>query len=153
MLSANPQDRPSAAEVQQQIYGILTECCNITEPHCVHDYHVMEYAFSQMRIVQGINPNGDAMSVRPNQRISGGYSTSPRRMTHQRFPSGGAMSNSASSSSGSETGSQSSHHSLGQRDPFAPLRSIKVPARSPSFHSPPPSVYASHNDHAHAHVY
>ena len=38
MLSASPQDRPGAAEVQQALYRILTEECGITEPHCVHRY-------------------------------------------------------------------------------------------------------------------
>ncbi|RYC62461.1 hypothetical protein CHU98_g3731 [Xylaria longipes] len=38
MLSVLPQERPTAQEVEQAMYKILTEKCQISEPHCVHQY-------------------------------------------------------------------------------------------------------------------
>ncbi|KAI0466368.1 kinase-like domain-containing protein [Xylaria cf. heliscus] len=38
MLSALPHERPTAQEVEQAMYQILTERCDIAEPHCVHQY-------------------------------------------------------------------------------------------------------------------
>ncbi|OTB03420.1 hypothetical protein M426DRAFT_321793 [Hypoxylon sp. CI-4A] len=38
MLAVNPHERPTAQEVEQCTYRILTENCGITEPHCVHQY-------------------------------------------------------------------------------------------------------------------
>ncbi|KAI0431317.1 kinase-like domain-containing protein [Xylaria sp. FL1042] len=38
MLAVLPQERPTAREVEQAMYKILTEKCAIAEPHCVHQY-------------------------------------------------------------------------------------------------------------------
>ncbi|KAI1329256.1 protein kinase [Xylariaceae sp. FL0255] len=38
MLSVLPAERPTALEVEQAMYKILTERCGIAEPHCVHEY-------------------------------------------------------------------------------------------------------------------
>ncbi|KAI0013197.1 kinase-like domain-containing protein [Xylariaceae sp. FL0662B] len=38
MLSVLPHERPTALEVEQRMYKILTENCQIAEPHCVHQY-------------------------------------------------------------------------------------------------------------------
>ncbi|KAI1127549.1 protein kinase [Nemania abortiva] len=38
MLAVLPQERPTAQEVEQAMYKILTEKCDIAEPHCVHQY-------------------------------------------------------------------------------------------------------------------
>lgn len=73
MLSANPHDRPSALEVQQQIYRILVEDCEIKEPHCVHQYTPsLDHALSRIHL----QSHGES-SPRPINRASLGYS-SPR---------------------------------------------------------------------------
>ncbi|ORY55074.1 protein kinase [Pseudomassariella vexata] len=51
MLSAAPHDRPTAQEVEQRIYNILKECCQIEEPHCVHQYG-WDFGFGNLRIGQ-----------------------------------------------------------------------------------------------------
>ncbi|KAI0479180.1 kinase domain-containing protein [Xylariaceae sp. FL0804] len=42
MLAAAPSERPSAREVEQALYNILTEHCGLPEPHCVHQYYYGE---------------------------------------------------------------------------------------------------------------
>ncbi|KAI1110059.1 kinase-like domain-containing protein [Nemania sp. NC0429] len=38
MLAASPHERPTAHEVEQAMYKILTETCRMAEPHCVHQW-------------------------------------------------------------------------------------------------------------------
>ena len=103
MLSANPQDRPPAFEVQQRIYQVLTEFCGIAEPHCVHihQYSGLDFGFSRIQISNGINPMGD-MTPRSPKRLSGGYASplSPRQLLHARTNSSGGISSNSGSSSG-----------------------------------------------------
>ncbi|KAH8677316.1 kinase-like domain-containing protein [Xylariales sp. PMI_506] len=53
MLSAVPQDRPTAAEVEQRIYRVLREQCGIPEPHCVHGYGSFDFGLQGLRISSG----------------------------------------------------------------------------------------------------
>jgi serine/threonine protein kinase len=159
MLSASPLERPAASEVQHQIYRVLTECCDISEPHCVHDYH-LEYAFSQMRVYQGVNPNGETMSVqsmqssqsmqprRPSRPTSGGYSTSSssRPLAHQRYPSSGGLSNSGSSTASSDRDTARDRDSRDREtgDSLARLREVQVPGKvrqTAGGWQSPPAVY------------
>ncbi|KAJ2974719.1 hypothetical protein NUW58_g8565 [Xylaria curta] len=52
MLSVLPQDRPTAHEVEQTMYKILTEKCEIAEPHCVHQYGGMDLGLGNLKIHQ-----------------------------------------------------------------------------------------------------
>ncbi|KAI1815692.1 protein kinase [Poronia punctata] len=77
MLAAQPQERPTAPEVEQAIYKILTERCEITEPHCVHQYGDWDLGLGNMRI----NSQSERFSIatkkqggaalRPGSRTSG----------------------------------------------------------------------------------
>jgi serine/threonine protein kinase len=103
MLSANPHDRPSAQEVQQRTYQILTKTCHIAEPHCVHQYPSMDfdYGLQSLQSLQ-IDPaaiEGVAINSRPWSR---GYLGRTSVSRHGRSNSGGGLSNSGSTSSGSD---------------------------------------------------
>lgn len=50
MLSTAPQDRPTARVVEQQMYRVLTEHCQILEPHCVHQYEGFDLGINHLRI-------------------------------------------------------------------------------------------------------
>ncbi|RYP11977.1 hypothetical protein DL767_011546 [Monosporascus sp. MG133] len=50
MLSVAPHDRPTAREVERQIYAILTADCGIPEPHCVHQYGGWDFGLGGLRI-------------------------------------------------------------------------------------------------------
>ncbi|KAL1889221.1 hypothetical protein Cpir12675_005867 [Ceratocystis pirilliformis] len=84
MLATNPQDRPSAQEVQQRIYEIVTEQCNIAEPHCVHRYD-FDFGFGQA------HAHSDTMSVCTRQISAPGYVTRSSGR-HNRTSSSGGMS-------------------------------------------------------------
>ncbi|KAI1158219.1 protein kinase [Nemania serpens] len=49
MLAAPPQERPTAREVEAAMYRILTETCQMAEPHCVHQYGEAEHGTSRRR--------------------------------------------------------------------------------------------------------
>ncbi|KAI0097693.1 protein kinase [Nemania sp. FL0031] len=80
MLSVLPQERPTAQEVEQAMYKILTEKCGIAEPHCVHQYGELDInlrlANLQMHDQQDGNFNiatkkqPTSPSSRPGSRIS-----------------------------------------------------------------------------------
>jgi serine/threonine protein kinase len=154
MLSANPGDRPAASDIQQMVYQVLTEYCDIPEPHCVHQYRDggFDFAFQRMHITPGVVPytdGGSVVSPRPStmKRISGGYN-SPRALLHSRTNSSGGLSNSGSSTASSERERErETERDLGPS--FAALRNIQVPGkvRSPEWQSPPP-VYAGRGDQA-----
>ncbi|RWA06591.1 hypothetical protein EKO27_g8510 [Xylaria grammica] len=92
MLSVLPQERPTAQEVEQAMYKILTENCQIAEPHCVHQYGEVGLGLGNLSISQqdgnfSIATKKQAgTSSRPGSAIGGHYrSTSnlEREMTNQ----------------------------------------------------------------------
>ncbi|TDZ37866.1 hypothetical protein C8035_v001204 [Colletotrichum spinosum] len=155
MLSANPNDRPPAAEVQTQIYQILTNHCGILEPHCVHQYGGWDFGMSHLRI-QTVGPSVDLMPQParqgsfslPSRRESGSLSgsISPRALSHSRTNSSGGMSNNSGMSS-----TASSEHDQ-DRDlgaGFTALRNIRVPpVRSPGAWDSSPAAAGSRGDQA-----
>ncbi|KAK1986259.1 LOW QUALITY PROTEIN: kinase domain-containing protein [Colletotrichum cereale] len=152
MLSANPIDRPSAAEVQTQVYQILTKYCDITEPHC---YGGWDFGMSNLRI-QTESPNAQLMPQpirynsmsqplrRGSDSLSG--SVSPRGLSHSRTNSSGGMSNNSGiSSAASSERDQERDAGTG----FTALRSIRVPAvRSPAPWDSSPTVQGGRGDQA-----
>jgi serine/threonine protein kinase len=74
MLSVLPQDRPSAQEVEEKMYKILRDHCQISEPHCVHQYgEEWDVGMSKMKIKQ----DPDTLSIATTTtRSSGGYRAS-----------------------------------------------------------------------------
>lgn len=57
MVSAAPQNRPTADEVEQATYRILREDCQIAEPHCVHQYGGWDFGMSHLAVAgQGACP-------------------------------------------------------------------------------------------------
>ena len=123
MLSANPYDRPSAIEVQQRIYQIVTDVCNIQEPHCVHQYsHDLDYALGRMRIQNTANPT----LINRGQRTSTAYEM-PRIFPHSRSGSSGGYSRHSRSTLSSEVDVDWNYSAA---DPSSPRR-----ARSPGVYS------------------
>ncbi|KAL0941087.1 protein kinase domain-containing protein [Colletotrichum truncatum] len=157
MLSANPNDRPPAAEVQNQIYHTLTNSCGITEPHCVHQYGGWDFGISHLRI-QPVIPNTEFMPqlIRQNslpqssRRDSGSVSgsISPRGLVHSRTNSSGGMSsNSGVSSAASSEQDRDQDQELGAG--FTALRNIRVPpVRSPGAWDSGPAVRGGRGDQA-----
>ncbi|KAI0517362.1 protein kinase [Xylaria bambusicola] len=101
MLSVLPSERPTAQEVEQAMYKILTEKCQIAEPHCVHQYGELSLGLGNLTINQ---PNGNfsiaTRPSRPSSSISG----------HRR--SGSNLNNLDRGRATSSTGSSSSGHLL-----------------------------------------
>lgn len=48
MVSAAPQNRPTAKEVEQATYRILRGDCQIAEPHCVHQYGGWDFGMDHL---------------------------------------------------------------------------------------------------------
>ncbi|GKT47051.1 uncharacterized protein ColSpa_07232 [Colletotrichum spaethianum] len=155
MLSANPIDRPSAAEVQTQVYQILTKYCDITEPHCVHQYGGWDFGMSHLRI-QAVSPNAELMPQpirhssmsqpprRGSESLSG--SISPRGLSHSRTSSSGGMSNNSGISSAASS-ERDQERDVGAG--FTALRNIRVPpVRSPAPWESGPAVQSGRGDQA-----
>jgi serine/threonine protein kinase len=105
MLATNPYGRPAAIEVQQRIYQILTEVCDITEPHCVHQYSQdLEASFGAMQI----HSVGDDFVG----SLPGGSSTTygtPRTYQHSRNGSSGGYSQVSRTTGSSEADADAIH--------------------------------------------
>ncbi|KAI1422110.1 protein kinase [Xylaria sp. FL1777] len=103
MLSVLPHERPTAQEVEQAMYKILTEKCQIAEPHCVHQYGDLSLGMGNLKINQ---QNGNfsiaTKASRPGSTIGG------HRRSASAMERGGMVSSAASSSSGGDGG----HHGL-----------------------------------------
>jgi serine/threonine protein kinase len=104
MLSANPHDRPTASEVQQKVYQVLIDQCDIEEPHCVHQYSAdLEYSLSRLQMA-----DGEEMSRPIPIQHTGGYGVgpgTPRAFRHSRTGSDGGYSEKSGASN--NTGSSS----------------------------------------------
>ncbi|KAK3986225.1 kinase-like domain-containing protein [Cladorrhinum sp. PSN332] len=83
MMSSHPSDRPTANDVQANMYRIITtpESCGISEPHCVHQYGGWEYGGFKLSAAAS-SPMGDGghdtMSIL-TKRSSGGSSGQQRK--------------------------------------------------------------------------
>ncbi|KXH64339.1 protein kinase [Colletotrichum salicis] len=152
MLSANPMDRPSAAEVQTQVYQMLTKYCDIKEPHCVHQYGGWDFGMSHLRI-QPISPNAElipqpirqnSIPQLPRRGSESIGSISPRGLSHSRTNSSGGMSNNSGMSSAA---SSDQDRDLGPG--FTAIRNIRVPpVRSPGPWDSSPGVQGGRSDQA-----
>ncbi|KAI0407905.1 kinase-like domain-containing protein [Xylaria palmicola] len=102
MLSALPQERPTAREVEQAMYHILTEKCQISEPHCVHQYGEVDLRLGNLQIHQQDGHFNIAT------RRQGGSSSRPSSSIdmHRRPVSR------LDRDTGSSAGSSSSHHGV-----------------------------------------
>jgi serine/threonine protein kinase len=105
MLATNPYGRPAAIEVQQRIYQILTEVCDITEPHCVHQYSQdLEASFGAMQI-HSVG-NGFVGSLPAGSSTT--YGT-PRTYQHSRNGSSGGYSQVSRTTGSSEADADAIH--------------------------------------------
>ncbi|KAI6756553.1 hypothetical protein HG530_011151 [Fusarium avenaceum] len=105
MLATNPYGRPAAIEVQQRIYQILTEVCDITEPHCVHQYaQDLEASFGAMQI----HSVGDGFV---GSLPTGSHTTygTPRTYQHSRNGSSGGYSQVSRTTGSSEADADAIH--------------------------------------------
>ncbi|KAI1102328.1 kinase-like domain-containing protein [Jackrogersella minutella] len=78
MLSVVPHERPTAQEVEQCTYKILTENCQIAEPHCVHQYGGWDFGFGNLNISRG----GEGFNI-PTKRHSGSTRSSSRLASYR----------------------------------------------------------------------
>ncbi|KAG5661171.1 hypothetical protein KAF25_002814 [Fusarium avenaceum] len=105
MLATNPYGRPAAIEVQQRIYQILTEVCDITEPHCVHQYSQdLEASFGAMQI----HSVGDGFVGSLPTGSNTTYGT-PRTYQHSRNGSSGGYSQVSRTTGSSEADADAIH--------------------------------------------
>lgn len=95
MLSVLPQERPTAAEVEQAMYKILTEKCQIAEPHCVHQYGELTVGLGNLKI----NQQTGNFSIATKTSRPGSSFSSHRRSTSNLERGGTANSGGSSSSS------------------------------------------------------
>lgn len=104
MLSANPYDRPCASEVQQKVYQVLIDQCDIEEPHCVHQYSAdLEYSLSRLQMTDG-EEMSRPIPIQHTGSFGGGPGT-PRAFRHSRTGSSGGYSEKSGASN--NTGSSS----------------------------------------------
>jgi serine/threonine protein kinase len=132
MLSANPYDRPSAPEVQQKVYQVLIDQCDIEEPHCVHQYSTdLEYSLSRMQMA-----DGEGLSQPIPIQHAGTYGVgpgTPRAFRHARKGSDGGYSEKSGTSN--KTGSSSENGVLDppyRGYPSGGRRGAPTPASQPS---------------------
>ncbi|KAH9907874.1 kinase-like domain-containing protein [Xylariomycetidae sp. FL2044] len=136
MLSVVPQERPTALEVEQRLYKVLTESCLIAEPHCVHQYGGFDFGMGNLRI----SKQGDASLNIATRRHSGlGSRPSSRIGSHVRTSStqerDGSMVMVGNGSGGNGSG--------GGGSGFQALQSIRVNNRSNWQQAP---VYAGNTE-------
>lgn len=72
MLAVLPQKRPSAREVEQCTYQILTRDCGIAEPHCVHQYGAGAGPGSLPLSSKDTTPSAEEISMHSSGRSVGG---------------------------------------------------------------------------------
>lgn len=154
MLSANPHDRPSASEVQQQVYRVLVEQCDIEEPHCVHQYtSEMEFAFSQL-LVSDREPASRPIPIQNAGFMPSGHGT-PRLFAHgrrgsddaQSQRSGGSAHTGSSSENGVADASYVARNAYHRRNaPAQPKSQNEWSGQNPPYmgiYGDPTSMYAS----------
>ncbi|KAI8634453.1 protein kinase [Xylariaceae sp. FL1651] len=83
MLSVLPHERPTAPEVEQAMYKILTEKCQIVEPHCVHQYGDSDFGVGNMSISQ----QGESFNISTRKQSGGSSRPVSRIDSHRRSTS------------------------------------------------------------------
>jgi serine/threonine protein kinase len=84
MLALLPQERPKAPEVEQAMYKILTEKCQMAEPHCVHQYAVWDLRLGNLKIHQ---QSGESFNIAMKKQAGGGSRPGSRFSGHIRSDS------------------------------------------------------------------
>ncbi|KAI2471722.1 kinase-like domain-containing protein [Annulohypoxylon bovei var. microspora] len=124
MLSVVPHDRPTAQEVEQCTYKILTENCLITEPHCVHQYGGWDFGFSNLNISRGgdgfnISTRRQSGSNRPSSRLgSGSYRPLSSSSIQERDMAGGSGSQALQNARANKVRNWQAHIYAGNNDGF-----------------------------------
>ncbi|KAI1388927.1 kinase-like domain-containing protein [Hypoxylon trugodes] len=105
MMSVVPQERPTAREVEQRVYRILTEECGIAEPHCVHQYEGFDFGLGGLHISRG---DGFNIATTP-RRYSGSVrpGSSSKLAAYRPLSSSSIQERDMAGASGSATGSSS----------------------------------------------
>ncbi|KAI3327788.1 protein kinase [Xylariaceae sp. AK1471] len=80
MLAVLPQDRPKAPDVEQAMYKILTEKCQIAEPHCVHQYGEWDIGLANLKINQ---QSGERFNIATKKQSGGGDRPGSRISVHR----------------------------------------------------------------------
>ncbi|KAI1179743.1 kinase-like domain-containing protein [Nemania sp. FL0916] len=122
MLSALPQERPTALDVEQAMYQILTEKCQIAEPHCVHQYGGLIPGLGNLHL-------HSHHSHHQLQQQGENFNIATRRSTSAGMRPGSRLSLHSSSTNGSASGSAGSPE--GERPRVLPeLQASSPPSRS-----------------------
>ncbi|XXG97224.1 Protein sof1 [Hypoxylon texense] len=85
MLSVLPHERPTAQEVERSIYKILTENCQITEPHCVHQYGGWDFGLGNLHISRA---GGEGFNIATRRHSGSSRPSTARPMSHRPMSSG-----------------------------------------------------------------
>ncbi|KAI1351876.1 protein kinase [Xylaria sp. FL0043] len=120
MLAVLPQERPTAREVEQAMYKILTEKCGIAEPHCVHQYggDPLSLGVGNLRIGSRQHESGSHFSIatrtaRPGSSIGAHRRSASNLQMHRgggaAVPGGGTAGSVGGSSSSSSGGGHLPH--------------------------------------------
>ncbi|KAI1498065.1 kinase-like domain-containing protein [Biscogniauxia marginata] len=88
MLAVPPHERPTAQEVEQRMYKILTEDCGIAEPHCVHQYDTFDFGLSNLRLTSR-QSEGFSIATRPTSRIGSRHGRSSSMQERDLMAGGG----------------------------------------------------------------
>ncbi|KAI2634395.1 kinase-like domain-containing protein [Hypomontagnella submonticulosa] len=99
MLSVVPHERPTAQEVEQCTYRILTENCQISEPHCVHQYGGWDFGFGNLNISRG---GGEGFNI-ATRRHSGSARPSSRLTSYRPLSSSSVQERDMAGGSGSQS--------------------------------------------------
>ncbi|KAI4870629.1 kinase-like domain-containing protein [Hypoxylon rubiginosum] len=85
MLSVLPHERPTAQEVERSIYKILTENCQIMEPHCVHQYGGWDFGLGNLHISRG---GSESFNIASRRHSGSARPSTARPMSHRPMSSG-----------------------------------------------------------------
>ncbi|TRX89129.1 hypothetical protein FHL15_009942 [Xylaria flabelliformis] len=110
MLSVLPQERPTAQEVEQAMYKILTEKCQMAEPHCVHQYG-SELDLSGLGNLT-IHEQGENFNIAKKQFGVSSPRPGSRFSTHRRSNSTNLNLDRQTTNSTNSTGSSDERHLL-----------------------------------------
>ncbi|KAI1780963.1 kinase-like domain-containing protein [Hypoxylon cercidicola] len=103
MLSVLPHERPTAQEVGRSTYKILTENCQIMEPHCVHQYGGWDFGLGNLHISRG----GEGFNIATRRHSGSTRPSTARPMTHRPMSSGSIREEDLASGSSGLQGMQS----------------------------------------------
>ncbi|KAI2632096.1 kinase-like domain-containing protein [Hypoxylon sp. NC1633] len=105
MLAVVPHERPTALEVEQCTYKVLTENCQIAEPHCVHQYGGWDFGLGNLHISRGggAAAAGDGFNISTRRHSGSARPGSARPLSYRPMSPSSIREGDMFSDSGSQT--------------------------------------------------